>query len=115
MRPSRSSTPAAIRRPSRLTSDVRQRTTRGCPSWPPSSSAFYWATGSGIRPTSGQDGRGRTMTRVGFFIFVAAVPGLLLFVALFDWYMTLLRKAPLGHHLQVFILAHPWLASVLAV
>jgi hypothetical protein len=29
--------------------------------------------------------------------------------------MTLRRKAPLGHHLQVFLLAHPWLAAVLAV
>jgi hypothetical protein len=55
------------------------------------------------------------MTKIGFFIFVAAVPGLLWFVALFDWYMTLRRKAPLGHHLQVFLLAHPWLAAVLAV
>jgi hypothetical protein len=54
------------------------------------------------------------MSKVGFLIFIGLVPGALLLVAIFDWVRTWRRKPPLGHSIQVFILGHPWLASVLA-
>lgn len=55
------------------------------------------------------------MTKAGFFIFVAVVPGMLLAAAVFDLRMTQQGKPPLGHHLQVFILEHRWVAAVLAL
>lgn len=54
------------------------------------------------------------MTKVGFFIFVAVVPGMLLVAAIFDLRQSQEKEPPLGHYLQVFILEHRWVAAVLA-
>jgi hypothetical protein len=55
------------------------------------------------------------LSRVGFLVLVAALPGMLLAVAALDLSLTIKRRHPVGYYLNEFMIAYPWFAAVLAV
>jgi len=55
------------------------------------------------------------LSRFGFLVFVAVVPGLLLAVAAADLGLTFKHRLPVGYYLNQFMVAYPWFAGVLAL
>ena len=55
------------------------------------------------------------LSRVGFLILVAVLPGILLVVAGIDLGLTIKRRHPVGYYLNEFMIAYPWFAAILAV
>jgi hypothetical protein len=55
------------------------------------------------------------LSRNGFIVLVAVVPGLLVSVAAADLWLTVKRRRPVGYYLNEFMIAYPWFAAILAV